>query len=45
MYIFLAFIPIIGVIILLVFMITEGERGSNKYGPDPKEDVNPQDRF
>lgn len=29
-------VPFAGSIILLVFMCLEGERGDNKYGPDPK---------
>jgi len=33
---FIAFIPIIGGIWLLVLTCTEGIRGSNKYGEDPK---------
>ena len=32
----LILIPIIGPIILLVFFVTEGTRGTNKYGADPK---------
>ncbi len=32
----LALIPIIGGIWLLVLMVREGDRGENKYGPDPK---------
>ncbi|WP_367321530.1 DUF805 domain-containing protein [Streptomyces sp. HUAS ZL42] len=30
-------IPLVGGIILLVFMASEGEAGPNKYGPNPKE--------
>lgn len=30
-------LPCIGGIILLVFECTEGDRGTNQYGPDPKE--------
>ena len=33
----LAFIPLIGGIVLLVFMFSEGTRGPNNYGPDPKD--------
>tara|TARA_R110000751_G_scaffold120241_3_gene220870 strand:+ start:2116 stop:2526 length:411 start_codon:yes stop_codon:yes gene_type:complete len=29
-------IPIIGSIWLIVLFVTEGERGTNQYGPDPK---------
>ncbi|MGB3546511.1 MAG: DUF805 domain-containing protein [Saprospiraceae bacterium] len=29
-------IPLIGVIILIVFLATEGDTGPNQYGPDPK---------
>lgn len=35
-YYFLILIPIIGAIILLVFLLTEGENGVNKWGDDPK---------
>ncbi len=31
-----ALIPIVGAIWLLVLMVREGDRGENKYGPDPK---------
>lgn len=34
---FIAFIPFIGGIWLLVLLCTEGTRGDNMYGPDPKE--------
>lgn len=36
-FILLGFIPLVGGIILLVFMILEGNAGPNQYGPDPKE--------
>ena len=32
----LAFIPLIGAIVLIVWAIKEGDSGSNAYGPDPK---------
>ena len=33
---FWIFLPVIGAIILLVFMVTDGTRGPNKYGESPK---------
>lgn len=36
-WILLVFIPILGWIALLVFACQEGTRGSNRYGPDPKD--------
>ena len=32
----IAFVPLIGAIVLLVFFVSDGNRGENKYGPDPK---------
>lgn len=37
-WMFIVFIPIIGGIYLLVLFATEGDNGSNEYGPDPKQD-------
>ncbi len=37
-YFFLALIPFVGGIILLVFTCMEGTRGENSYGEDPKLD-------
>lgn len=34
---FVAFIPLIGAIWLLVMLFTEGDSGENKYGQDPKQ--------
>ncbi|WKW46399.1 DUF805 domain-containing protein [Myroides sp. JBRI-B21084] len=34
---FVGLIPIVGSIILLVWLFTDGERGSNLYGDDPKQ--------
>lgn len=34
-WLLIALVPIIGSIVLLVFMILEGTRGSNRFGPDP----------
>ena len=33
---FISFIPLIGTIVLLVFLVTEGDAGVNQYGPNPK---------
>lgn len=41
-FLLLLLIPFIGFIILIVFLITEGTRGPNIYGPDPK---NPHDEL
>jgi uncharacterized membrane protein YhaH (DUF805 family) len=30
------FIPLVGAVVLLVFMIIDGTSGQNEYGPDPK---------
>ena len=35
-WLLLAFVPIVGGLILLVFMVIEGQRGPNEYGADPK---------
>jgi uncharacterized membrane protein YhaH (DUF805 family) len=35
-WVFISLIPLIGAIILLVFNVTEGTRGPNRFGPDPK---------
>ncbi len=31
----LSFIPLIGIIVLIVFWCSEGTRGPNRFGPDP----------
>ena len=36
-WILLGLIPLIGTIVLLVFYLTPGTPGSNRYGPDPKQ--------
>ena len=33
---FLNFIPLVGAVIVIVFLCGEGQPGENKYGPDPK---------
>ncbi len=35
-WLLIAFIPLIGVIVLLIFALLPGTAGDNKYGPDPK---------
>lgn len=35
-FVLLGFIPLVGGLIVLVFMLLEGTRGPNQYGPDPK---------
>lgn len=35
-FLLLVLIPILGALVLLVFMFLEGTAGDNKYGPDPK---------
>ena len=36
-FVLLSLIPIIGGLIVLVFMLLEGTRGPNRFGPDPKD--------
>lgn len=36
-WLLIAFIPLIGVIILIVFLLLNGTSGANRFGPDPKE--------
>ena len=35
-WLLLSLIPLIGVIVLLVFVLMDGTSGDNQYGPDPK---------
>ena len=37
-WLLLAFVPLVGALVLLVFMVLDGESGPNEYGPDPKAD-------
>ncbi len=39
-FLLISFIPFIGGIILLFFLIPEGTKGKNKFGPDPLKRVN-----
>ncbi|WP_329255411.1 DUF805 domain-containing protein [Streptomyces sp. NBC_01478] len=34
---FISFVPLVGAIILLVFVCTDSAPGANQYGPNPKE--------
>jgi len=35
-WLLMALIPLIGLLVLLVFYVSEGTRGDNRFGPDPK---------
>lgn len=35
-WLLIVLVPLIGAIVLLVFAVMEGTRGSNRFGPDPK---------
>jgi uncharacterized membrane protein YhaH (DUF805 family) len=35
-WVLIALVPLVGAIVLIVFTATEGNRGPNAYGPDPK---------
>lgn len=35
-WLLIGFIPIIGALVLLVFMVLDGKPGENQYGPNPK---------
>lgn len=39
-WLLIAFIPLIGAIVLLVFFVMDGTPGENKFGPSPKLNVN-----
>ena len=34
---FIILLPVIGVIMLLIFLCSDGDTGPNRYGPDPKQ--------
>ncbi|WP_284126054.1 DUF805 domain-containing protein [Parerythrobacter aestuarii] len=40
-FVLLGFIPLVGGLIVLVFMCLEGTRGENRFGPDPKGAADP----
>lgn len=35
-WLLIGLIPLLGALVLLFFFVTEGTRGDNQYGPDPK---------
>jgi uncharacterized membrane protein YhaH (DUF805 family) len=35
-YLFIGLVPIVGPILIIVFLATEGTKGDNAYGPNPK---------
>jgi uncharacterized membrane protein YhaH (DUF805 family) len=36
-WLLIALIPIVGAVVLLIFMVTDSDAGANQYGPNPKE--------
>ena len=44
-YYFIAFIPLVGPILVLVWLCREGDAGDNAYGPDPKAAERYEDRY
>lgn len=43
--IFIRYIPVVGGIIYLIYLVTEGDAGDNEYGPDPQLDGSMYDRI
>ena len=37
LWILIGFVPVIGVIVLIIFMVQDSKPGANEYGPNPKE--------
>jgi uncharacterized membrane protein YhaH (DUF805 family) len=37
-WLLISFIPLIGAIVLIVFLVQDGTRGPNKFGPSPKDE-------
>ena len=45
-WLLISLVPIVGAIVLIVFLVTEGTKGPNEYGPDPKvTDASVAERF
>ena len=38
-WILMSLVPIVGAIVLVIFLATSGQEGDNQFGPDPKVDV------
>lgn len=38
-WVLIGFVPLVGLIVLLVFAVTDSNPGDNEYGPNPKESV------
>jgi uncharacterized membrane protein YhaH (DUF805 family) len=38
-WLFIALVPLIGAIVLVVFMVQDSQEGDNQYGPNPKRAV------
>ena len=38
-WLLIGLIPLIGTVILIIFLVQDGEQGANQYGPDPKTAV------
>ncbi len=38
-WILISLVPIVGAIVLVIFLATSGQEGDNQFGPDPKVDV------
>ena len=36
-WLFIVLVPLIGAIVLLIFMVRDSQQGQNQYGPNPKE--------
>ncbi len=36
-WLLIAFVPLIGLIVLIVFLVSDGQPGNNRFGPNPKE--------
>ncbi len=38
-WLLIAFIPLVGAIVLLIWMVRDGHPGQNRFGPNPKEEL------
>ncbi len=45
-WLLISLVPVVGAIAMIYFLVSDGHRGQNQYGPDPKASVNdPIDHF